>query len=80
MSKFNDLLTVAAGVRDATEQYENTAARVGGLFVSIIQAIIETVPETLIDGDTVSYTPTESNFLITMKKRMKMRPDIIPLL
>ena len=70
MSKFNDLLTVAAGVRDATEQYENTATRVGGLFVSIIQAIIETIPETLIDGDTVSYTPTESNFLITMKKRM----------
>ena len=70
MSKFNDLLNVAAGVRDATEQYENTATRVGGLFVSIIQAIIETIPETLIDGDTVSYTPTESNFLITMKKRM----------
>ena len=70
MSKLNDLLTVAAGVRDATEQYENTAARVGGLFVSIIQAIIETVPETLIDGDTVSYTTSESNFLITMKKRM----------
>ena len=70
MNKFNDLLTVAAGVRDATEQYENTATRVGGLFVSIIQAIIKTIPETLIDGDTVSYTPTESNFLITMKKRM----------
>ena len=70
MSKFNDLLPVAAGVRDATEQHENTAARVGGLFVSIIKAIIETIPENNIDGDTISYTTTESNFLITMKKRL----------
>ncbi|MBO5710963.1 MAG: hypothetical protein J6R62_05555, partial [Rikenellaceae bacterium] len=70
MSKFNDLLPVAAGVRDATEQHENTAARVGGLFVSIIRAIIETIPENNIDGDTISYTTTESNFLITMKKRL----------
>ena len=70
MSKLSNLLTQAAGVRDATEQYENTAAKVGGLFVSIIQAIIETVPETLIDGDTVSYTTSESNFIISMKMRM----------
>lgn len=70
MGKFNDLLPVAAGVRDATEQHENTAARVGGLFVSIIRAIIETIPENNIDGDTISYTTTESNFLITMKKRL----------
>ena len=70
MSKLSNLLTQAAGVRDATEQYENTAEKVGGLFVSIIQAIIETVPETLIDGDTVSYTTSESNFIISMKKRM----------
>ena len=70
MSKLSNLLTKAAEVRDATEQYENTAEKVGGLFVSIIQAIIETVPETLIDGDTVSYTTSESNFIISMKKRM----------
>lgn len=70
MSKLSNLLTKAAEVRDATEQYENTAAKVGGLFVSIIQAIIETVPETLIDGDTVSCTTSESNFIISMKKRL----------
>lgn len=70
MGKLTNLLPQAAAVRDATEEYENSASRVGSLFVSIIQAIIDTVPETLIDGSTVSYTTSESNFIISMKKRL----------
>ena len=39
MSIFNELLPLAAQVRDATEEGENTGIRVGDLFVDIIQAI-----------------------------------------
>lgn len=70
MGKLTNLLPLAAAVRDATEEYENSASRVGSLFVSIIQAIIDTVPEALIDGSTVSFTTSESNFIISMKKRL----------
>ena len=70
MGKLTNLLPQAAAVRDATEEYENSASRVGSLFVSIIQAIIDTVPEALIDGSTVSFTTSESNFIISMKKRL----------
>ena len=37
MSRFNELLPLAAQVRDATEEGENTGKRVGDLFVNIIQ-------------------------------------------
>ena len=70
MGKLTNLLPQAAAVRDATEEYENSASRVGSLFVSIIQAIIDTVPEALIDGSTVSFTASETNFIISMKKRL----------
>ena len=70
MGKLTNLLPQAAAVRDATEEYENSASRVGSLFVSIIQAIIDTVPEAQIDGSTVSFTTSESNFIISMKKRL----------
>ena len=70
MGKLENLLPSAAAVRDATEEYENSASRVGSLFVSIIQAIIDTVPEALIDGSTVSFTASETNFIISMKKRL----------
>lgn len=39
MSTFKDLLPLAAQVRDATEEGENTGKRVGDLFVDIIQEI-----------------------------------------
>ena len=70
MGKLTNLLPQAAAVRDATEEYENSASRIGSLFVSIIQAIIDTVPEALIDGSTVSFTTSETNFIISMKKRL----------
>ena len=39
MSIFDKLLPLAAQVRDATEEGENTGKRVGDLFVALIQEI-----------------------------------------
>ena len=69
MSKLEKLLPAAATVRDATEEYENTASRIGGLFVSIIQTIIDTIPETQIDASSLSYKASSENFIISMNKR-----------
>ena len=70
MSKLTNLLPLAATVRDATEEYENSASRIGGLFVSILQALIDTMPEAMIDGATLSHQASESTFIISMKKRL----------
>lgn len=69
MGKLEKILPQAAAVRDATEEYENTAGRIGGLFVSIIQALIDTIPESLIDASSVEFTSSESNFIISMKRK-----------
>lgn len=70
MSKLTNLLSAAATVRDATEESENTASRIGGLFVSIIQTLIDTMPEAQIDGASLSYQVSDSNFIISMKKML----------
>lgn len=70
MSKLTNLLSAAATVRDATEESENTASRIGGLFVSIIQTLIDTMPEAQIDGTSLSYQVSDSNFIISMKKML----------
>ena len=70
MSKLTNLLSAAATVRDATEESENTASRIGGLFVSIIQTLIDTMPEAQIDGTSLSYQASDSNFIISMKKML----------
>lgn len=70
MSKLTNLLSAAAIVRDATEESENTASRIGGLFVSIIQTLIDTMPEAQIDGTSLNYQVSDSNFIISMKKML----------
>ncbi|MBR5860660.1 MAG: hypothetical protein IKY71_04855, partial [Bacteroidaceae bacterium] len=70
MSKLTNLLPLAATVRDATEEHENSASRIGGLFVSLIQALIDTMPEAQIDGASLGHQASESNFIISMKKRL----------
>lgn len=70
MSKLTNLLPHAATVQYATEEYENSASRIGGLFVSILQALIDTMPEAMIDGATLSHQASESTFIISMKKRL----------
>lgn len=65
MATIQSLLTQAAVIRDATAEGENTALRVGSLFVSLIQAIVATLPSELLDASGISYSAGESNFLIT---------------
>lgn len=69
MSTFKDLLPLAAQVRDATEEYENSSTRVGSLFVAILETIVSSVPETAIDAESISYELCENGFLITMGRR-----------
>ena len=68
MSKLNELLPIAAQVRDATEEYENTANRIGSLFVAILEGIIDSTPEAAIDANSVQYKMTAEGFLITMER------------
>lgn len=65
MATIQSLLTQAAVIRDATAEGENTALRVGSLFVSLIQAIVATLPSELLDASGISYSAGESNFRIT---------------
>ena len=65
MATIQSLLTQAAVIRDATAEGENTALRVGSMFVSLIQAIVATLPSELLDASGISYSAGESNFLIT---------------
>ena len=70
MSKFTNLLPRAAEVQGATEENENSAGRIGGLFVSIIQALIDTIPDAQIDGSSLRHQTSESNFIISMTKKL----------
>ncbi len=76
MSKFSNLLPDAAVIRDATNESENTASRIGGLFVSIIQTIIATMPEVHIDGDSIDFKTSENDFIIYMKKKLDDGTDV----
>ena len=68
MSKLNELLPIAAQVRDATEEYENTANRIGSLFVAILEGIIESVPEAAIDANSIRSGLVAGEYLITMDR------------
>lgn len=65
MAKINSLLQQAAVIRDATAEGENTALRVGSMFVSLIQAIESTLPPELLDATGISTTAGESTFIIS---------------
>ncbi len=67
MATIESLLPQAATVRDATTKMENTALRVGTLFVDLIQALMATVPKEVIDASDISYSTTTTNFIIHYK-------------
>lgn len=67
MAIIQSLLQQAAVIRDATAEGENSALRVGSMFVSLIQALLSTLPQEVIDATGISYTATASNFVITFK-------------
>lgn len=65
MSKLQDLLSQAAVIRDATEDKENTAIRVGTMFVDFIQACLDILPQLLVDGNLTEGVPGASSFTLT---------------
>lgn len=67
MAKIQSLLQQAAVIRDATAEKENTALRIGSMFVSFIQAVMATMPPEVIDATGISYSASSSNFIITFK-------------
>ena len=64
MPTLQSLLAQAAVIRDATAEGENTANRVGSMFVSLIEAVIATLPAELLDASGISMTAGESNVVI----------------
>lgn len=67
MSKFSDLIHAASQVRDASAEAENTALRVGSLFVNILQAIDAVLPDGVVDATAVSTSVSATNFVIKLK-------------
>ena len=63
-SRLNNLLAQAAVIRDATEEHENTAVRVGTMFVDFIQACLAVLPTEIIDATGITATTSETNFVI----------------
>ena len=64
MSKLNNLLQQAAVIRDATEEHENTAVRVGTMFVDFIQSCMDVLPKEIVDATGISTSASETNFVV----------------
>lgn len=64
MSKLNNLLQQAAVIRDATEEHENTAVRVGTMFVDFIQSCMDVLPKEIVDATGISTSTSETNFVV----------------
>lgn len=62
-----DLLTQAAVIRDAASQGENTAMRVGTLFVDLVQRIVDTLSAEALSALGLRTTATEDKIIITYK-------------
>lgn len=62
-----DLLTQAAVIRDAASQGENTAMRVGTLFVDLVQRIVDTLSAEALSALGLRTTATEDKITITYK-------------
>lgn len=67
MSKISALLAQAAVIRDATAEKENTALRVGSMFVSFIQAVLDTMPPEVIDATGITLTSAADKITVTLK-------------
>ena len=64
MSKLSNLLQQAAVIRDATEEHENTAVRVGTMFVDFIQSCLDVLPPEIVDATGISTSTSETNFVV----------------
>lgn len=67
MAYIQSLLQQAAAIRDASKEGENTALRVGSMFISLIQAIVDTLPQEAIDAIGLSSAASATNFTISFK-------------
>lgn len=67
MANILSLLQQAAVIRDASENGENTALRIGSMFVSIIQSIASTLPKEAIDAIGLTSSASATNFTISFK-------------
>lgn len=67
MAQIQSLLQQAAVIRDATADGENTALRVGSMFVSLILSIASTLPQEAIDAIGLTSAASATNFTISFK-------------
>ena len=70
MERIASLLSRASVIRDATAEKENTAARVGSLFVDLIQAIVASLPAEVISAAGLTVTVSASNVTVTYNKTL----------
>lgn len=68
MAKIDSLLSRASEVRDATLEKENTALRVGSLFVDLIQTITAVLPREILEASGISVAASASDVTISYKK------------
>lgn len=68
MAKIDSLLSRASEVRDATLEKENTALRVGSLFVDLIQTITAVLPREILEASGISVAAPASDVTISYKK------------
>lgn len=69
MTKLQSFLVPAAVIRDATEEGENTALRVGTLFVNLIQSLVDAMPDWLIDATGIVVECNENEAKISFDAR-----------
>lgn len=69
MTKLQSFLVPAAVIRDATEEGENTALRVGTLFVNLIQSLVDAMPDWLIDATGIVVECNEKEAKISFDAR-----------
>lgn len=67
-----EFLSSAAIIRDATEEHENTAMRVGGLIVDILLRLSEMLPSAIISGNAIQCRALDDNLFLTFTSR---QPD-----
>lgn len=65
MSHFESLLPQAAEVRDATLEGENTAIRIGTLFVDLLQALAAALPTKAIDASSIKQKMEDDGLTIS---------------
>ncbi len=65
MADFTSLLQQAAVIRDASQEKENTALRVGSMFIDILQRLASELPPKLIDASVISSNVADGKMTVT---------------